>query len=332
MDIMNLLESIKIGHLIGKYLTGKESNEELGHLKAWINESNDHYKLFNSLKEGKNIADSMDEFGTFNKERAWKRYMARIEILSIRKKLTLWKVAAVFFFLNKGNVSPLAINNTYTTVSTNNGQNSKVLLPDSSVVWINSGTTLSYNTNFAVSDRTVILTGQAFFQIAKNEQIPLTVKCNELNVKVLGTRFDVSAYPEERNISIVLESGSVELLDTKDKTFAQMLNPGEKAEYNIERNELSISVVDSYNYTSWKDGILIFRDEPMENVFAKLERWYNIDIEVKNEKVNQLIFNATIVNESMGEIFDLIKFSCAISYTIINSKNPKIPMKVIITK
>jgi hypothetical protein len=70
----------------------------------------------------------------------------------------------------------------------------------------------------------------------------------------------------------------------------------------------------------------------MVKVFEKLERWYNIDIEVKNYKVNQLIFNATIVNESVEEIFDLIKFSCAISYTIIPSRNPEIPVKIIISK
>ncbi len=339
---MNLFESIKTGHLIGKYLTGKESTEELGELRAWIDKSSDNRKLFNSLKEEKTIADSIEEFETYDKHYAWKRYMERLDALSLQKILIWWRYAAVFFFLiacggilaylNKETTPQLATNDSYTTISTNNGQKSKVTLPDSSIVWINSGTTLSYNSNFSVSERSIKLKGQAFFHIARNEKMPLIVTCNDLNIRVLGTKFDVSAYPEDRNISVVLESGSVELLKSGDQSSLQMLKPGEKAEFDTQHQELSISKVKSYNYTSWKDGILIFKDEPMEKVLEKLERKYNIVIEVKNPKVKQLIFNATIVNESIEEIFDLMKFSCAITYSIVPSKNPEVPVKVIIYK
>ena len=339
---MKLFESIKTGHLIGKYLTGKESTEELGELKTWIESNSNNRKLFNSLKEEKAIADSVEEFETHDKEYAWNRYMERIDSLSRQRMLTWWKVAAVFFFLiscggifaylTKETTSPLASNGNYTTISTNYGQNSKVVLPDSSVVWINSGTTLSYNSNFSVSERSIKLKGQAFFQVARNEKMPLTVTCNDIKVKVLGTKFDVYAYPEDRDIRVVLESGSVELLKSKDQSILQMLKPGEMAEFNTQRQELSINKVDSYYYTSWKDGKLIFKDEPMDMVFEKLERKYNIDIEVKNPKVYQQIFNATIVNESVEDIFDLMKFSCAITYSIVPSRNPEVPVKVIIYK
>jgi len=339
---MNLFESIKTGHLIGKYLTGKESAEELGKLKTWINTSDGNRKLFNSLKEEKNIAESIDEFETHDKERAWKKYMDHLDSLSHQRILIWWKVAAVFFFLiacaeifaylNKETPPELATNDSYTTISTNNGQNSKVVLPDSSVVWINSGTTLSYNSNFSVTKRKIKLKGQAFFQISRNEKMPLVVSCNDLDVKVLGTRFDVSAYPEDQNISVVLESGSVELIKSNDQLPVQMLKPGEKAEFDTKLSEVSVSKVQSSDYTSWKDGILVFKDEPMKKVLEKLQRWYNIDIEVKNPKVNQLVFNATIVNESVEEIFDLMKFSCAITYSIVPSRNPDIPVKVIIYK
>jgi ferric-dicitrate binding protein FerR (iron transport regulator) len=149
-------------------------------------------------------------------------------------------------------------------------------------------------------------------------------------VRVLGTKFDVSAYPEDKDINVVLESGSVEILQAKNQSVIQKLKPGEKAQFDTERRDLSVSTVDCHDYTSWKDGILVFANEPMENVIKKLKRWYNIDIEVKNPKVNKLIFNATIVNESVEDIFDLMKFSCSISYTIISSRNPEIPVKVII--
>jgi ferric-dicitrate binding protein FerR (iron transport regulator) len=250
-------------------------------------------------------------------------------------------MAAVFFFvvgcsglliyLARENAEP-QIAETFTTVSTNNGQSSKIFLPDSSVVWINSGTKLSYNTNFAVNKREIKLSGQAFFEVARNEQMPMTVACKDIEVKVLGTRFDVSSYPEDNSIDVVLESGSIQLQKSKDHSLIQMVKPGEMAEFNIDKRELSISKVDCNNFTSWKDGILIFKDQPMKNVLEKLERWYNIDIEVKSDKVNQLIFNATIINESVEELFDLMKYTCAINYSIIPSRNPAVPVKVIISK
>lgn len=337
---MNLFDQIKIGQLIGKYLTGKESKQENSELTEWVNQSEDNQRLFDSIIQEKNIAEAIDEYETYDKELAWKRYLEHIDSLSLRSSLVWWKIAATFFFLiscagvlaylSKSNDQPVASNENFTTVTTNLGQNSKVILPDSTVIWLNSGTTLSYNTNFAVSSRKINLKGQAFFEVAKNEHIPLTVTCNNLEVKVLGTKFDVSAYPEDENINVVLESGSIELLKSKDQSVIQKLVPGEKAEFDKQDQELSVNKVDIYNYTSWKDGVLIFKDEPMSTVFEKLERWYNIDIEVKNKKVNQLIFNATLVNESVEEIFDLIKFTCAINYTIVPSKNPTIPVKVIL--
>ncbi|HBL74188.1 MAG: hypothetical protein A2W90_17705 [Bacteroidetes bacterium GWF2_42_66] len=336
----NIHESIRAGSLIGKYLTGKESAKEKAQLKDWLNEDARHQQLFNTLKKNGNIADAMEEFGVHDKEQAWKRYTERLAALSLRKMLFRWKVAAVFFFLvactgilayiNSG-WNSLPGNESYTTVSTNNGQNSRIILPDSSVVWVNSGTTLSYNTNFAAKNRHIRLSGQAFFKVARNEEMPLTVTCNDLQVKVLGTEFDVSAYPEDQNISVVLESGSVKLLHANDKSFGYTLSPGEKAEFNVARGNLSVNKVNSYNYTSWKDGILIFEDAPMRDVIEKLERWYDINIEVKNENVYKLVFNATIVNESMGDIFDLIKFSCAVNYKIIPSDKPEVPVQVILS-
>jgi ferric-dicitrate binding protein FerR (iron transport regulator) len=340
---MDLLKSLKTGRLIGKYITGKETDEEMNQLKSWIKQSDSNSQLFNKLNDRDNIADSIEEFESYNKALAWKSYAQKIDNLHLRKINFRWKLVAIFFFLigcagifaylNKAINYKLAPDDNFTTISTSNGQNSKIILPDSSVVWINSATTLTYNTNFATRNRIIKLSGQAFFQIARNEQMPLTISCNDLKVKVLGTKFDISAYPEDQNINVVLESGSVELQHhSKDQTATELLKPGEMAEFDTKQKELSISKVDSYNYTSWKDGVLIFKNEPMSKVLEKLERWYNIDIEVTDYKVNQLIFNATIVNESVEAIFDLIKFSCAINYTIIPSKNPEIPVKVIISK
>lgn len=240
-------------------------------------------------------------------------------------------ISALFFYL-QNNFSNRGIASNYTSVIADNGQISKIILPDSSVVWLNSGTKITYNNRFAIDNREINLVGQAFFQVTKNKKIPLHVHCNNIDVKVLGTRFDVCAYPEDQDIRVVLESGIVEMLDTKLKSFRHLLNPGEMAKYNNLSGKLGVGKVESENFTSWKDGLLIFRDDPMNEVIPKLQRRYNIDIEVAQNDIYQSLFTATIKDETLEEIFKSISFACSIHYKIIKSENLSAKTKIILTK
>lgn len=334
---MSTLESTKKGEIVGRYLAGKESEDDRRELKNWLDEDEANRELFHEINNEKNISSAIELFDSFNVYAAWKKYMHTHALSSYRKTIIRWQVAAVFFFLvGCGGVIAYLTTTTgersFTTVSTNKGQNSKVTLPDGSIVWVSSGTTLSYNTNFGEKERSIKLSGEAFFEIAKNKDKPLVVDCNDLKIRVLGTKFDVSAYPEDHSVDVVLESGSVELTSGTNQSLKKQLVPGEMARFDVVRKELVVSREANYKFTSWKDGILIFRDDSMGEVLKKLERWYNIDIKVESPNINQLVFNATIVNENVEDIFDLIKFSCGINYRIIRSDNPTVPVQVILTK
>ena len=221
--------------------------------------------------------------------------------------------------------------NDYTLVITENGQRSRVVLPDSSIVWLNSGTTLSYNYNSGNS-RLVKLKGQGFFEITRDENRPFVVQSGDLQVEVLGTRFDVNAYPENEAISVVLESGSV-VLSHNQLTLDCVLEPGEQADYAVKSNEMSVHQADIEKLTSWKDGKLIFKNDPMKLVFEKLERWYNIDIEVLDEEVYSSIFTGTVINnEDYSQIFKLIEFSCPLQCRVVDGANAGEIPKVIITR
>lgn len=338
MDQLNT--TIEIGELIGKYLANKESEEELEQLKAWLKANPANQQLFDSIKTEKSICDSIEDFEKYQAENAWSNISTKIVAVSLRQNLLRWKIAAIFFFIVglgslvgyivSGYNPNRSLSETYTTISTKYGQNSKIVLPDSSVVWINSGSELSYNNSFALSNRKLKLKGQAFFQVTKNKNMPFVVESKYLNVKVLGTRFDISAYPEDKNVEVVLEKGKVEISNNKVGLKNSDLKPGEKAEFNITSEKLKINKIDSHIYSSWKEGILIFRDERMSEVIKKLERWYNISIEVKDDRINKLTFNGTIVNEGIEEFFNLVRYSCTVNYTIIPSKDPVIPVKVIL--
>ena len=231
--------------------------------------------------------------------------------------------SAMFYLGKESNPVPVDVMK-YTSVVADYGQISKVILPDSSVVWLNSGTTLTYNSNFSFSNRDLTLNGQAFLEVRKNKEIPLIVSSGVLKVKVHGTRFDVSAYPEEKKIDVVLESGSVELLHAKNTDFSYTLKPGEMAEYNLESKSLAINETGLKNYTRWKDGVLIFKDASMAEVIKKLERKFNVEIVTDNPGVYKSVFNANFKNESLTEILDYIHFSCPISYRILQEDQSKI--------
>ncbi len=338
-----ILDHIEIGEIIGKSKAGTATQNDLNKLEKWLKQNPKNAETLKFIKDEQNLTSVFESFERIDKDQSWKKLQERISTDSLKKKILQWKIAAVLIFivgiagslfgyLNSGSnkLEPIPI--TYTTVITENGQTSKIILPDSSIVWLNSGTTLSYDNNFSVNNRNVSLEGEAYFKVKRNGAVPLVVCCNELEVKVLGTEFDVSAFPEDDEILVVLEKGSIELSHIRNKFQNFELEPGEIARFDDVNNKLVVSNTDTYQYVSWKDGVLIFNDASMKDVFTKLEHWYGVEIEVENPEVYDLIFNATIVDENLEDIFHLIKYTCDIDYKIVYSHDPLIPIKITINK
>lgn len=230
-------------------------------------------------------------------------------------------ISALTFYLGKQNSLIPDSGIKYTSVVAERGQISKVILPDSSVVWLNSGTTLTYDNNYSYKNRNVDLSGQAFLQVKKNKNLPLIVACGDLRVKVLGTRFDVCAYPDENSIRIFLESGEVELTNSSNNSFDYNLIPGEIAKFDSESGKMDIKKASNEDYSKWTDGELTFVDSPMAEVIKRLERKFDIEVTVNNPNVYKTVFNANFTTESLKEILDYIHFTCPINYQLIKNKD-----------
>ncbi len=209
----------------------------------------------------------------------------------------------------------------YTTVLAENGQMSKVVLPDNSVVLLNSGSRLTYNNNFAVNNRDLKLNGQAYFDVTKDKESPLTVSCGDVIVKVLGTKFEVRGYDSEERLNVILESGSVQLLHSKKGSFDYVLEPGERADYDVITQGLTIRKMLSEEDSGWRNGMLIFNDAPMKEVIHCLQRKFDVKIFVENTEVYKSIFNAKFKSESLNEILDYIEYTCPIRYEILEKSN-----------
>lgn len=157
------------------------------------------------------------------------------------------------------------------------GEQKHLFLPDSTEIWLNAGSSISYPKAFSKDERLVNLNGEAYFSVKRNTEKPFIVKAEQLSVKVLGTRFNVKAYPNEEQITTTLTSGKVEV-DAFSR-HPQILQPNEQLTYNKQTSDISISVVNAADAESWIQGQLIFNNANFEEIFRTLERRYNIVID-----------------------------------------------------
>lgn len=215
------------------------------------------------------------------------------------------------FFLQKTGPDQLA--NQIQTIITPPGAKTSISLPDGSIVWLNSGSTLSYPTKFGDS-RPVKLIGEAYFEIVKNDK-PFVVSTSYGDVKVLGTSFNVMAYEDDNAFETTLDEGVVafKIMDTENEVT---LKPGEQIAKTT--NGYTIKRVETKYFTSWKEGKLLFNREPFPSFIKKLERWYNVKIEYNDRELDELWYTGTIEMESISEVMEMISKAAPVTYSFNN--------------
>lgn len=213
---------------------------------------------------------------------------------------------------------------TYNTIKIPYGKKFRLQLSDGTLVHLNSGTTLKYPVKFiAGENRQVFLDGEAFFDVAKDKKHPFIVNADALNVRVLGTHFNVSNYPEDAATDVVLVEGSVGMYRTNEEFDAAkntILKPGYRGSFNKENTLISTKPVITDIYTSWINGGLTFRNMTFKNIITKLERRYNVTIVNKNEKLASEKFNASFSDESIEKVMSYFNDIHGINYTIKNNQ------------
>jgi transmembrane sensor len=192
------------------------------------------------------------------------------------------------------------------------GVRTKFVLPDGTTGFLNSGSTLSYPVAFDKT-RQVELTGEAYFDVYHNEKSPFTVKTGKLNVRVLGTTFNVISYPGEATEVIILQTGKLEVLNSTGKIITE-LNPDQRLTVNHEDQTAKRSTVIASQYTGWTEGKLVFRNEDMKQVAQRLSRWYNAEIVIADKRLEEYTFHATFVDEQLDEVLKLLAITTPIDY------------------
>ena len=213
---------------------------------------------------------------------------------------------AFFFTIQKNTFSDIEIQ----TISTPLASKTNFELPDGSVVYLNSGSSLSFPGQFTGEKRLVKLTGEAYFDVKKSKQ-PFEVETSALTVDVFGTAFNVMAYKNALP-EVTLERGKVVVRSKSDDQ--RILQPGEQAVIDTLDNTISVNNVETGLFTSWINNRLIFKNEPLENVIQRLERWYNISIDIEDENLAQKRLNATIEYESISEVMELLEITLPLKF------------------
>ena len=193
------------------------------------------------------------------------------------------------------------------------GARTKFELPDGTQGWLNSGSSVKYSVSF--KQRSVEISGEAWFDVAHLKGQDFRVLTPYFDVKVVGTQFNVVAYEDEANANVILERGKVLILG-KDQTVKGELLPDQQIVFDKATRNLQKTAVDSKSYTSWKDGLLVFKNIPMAEMAKRLERRYNAEIILHGDSLKSSIFRATFLEENLDEICKMLATVAPIRYKI----------------
>ena len=208
------------------------------------------------------------------------------------------------------------------------GSISQMILPDNTLVYLNAGSELKYTEvnpknifQGKRGSRKVFITGEAWFDVSRNEKKPFVVHTPFYNVEVLGTQFNIKAYPNDDEVVATVEGGRVKVVSSESFTIkeAQTLQPGEQLVYTKNKG-INISEVNTRRFTAWKDNKLIFINMNLKELFVLLERKYGVDIEVADNMVLNYHYDSTITTETILEVLDLIAETLPIKYKIEGQK------------
>ena len=319
-------KQIEIDNLIEGYLNGILSDDDFIKLTEYIQEKPENLIHFDHYKH--NWISQTDE-----SKKSWLRLKSRIARLTILEKRiggqvllrkSILKIASVLVIgliigavVSSGMLLVRNKRGNPIVFNAPKGEKSMIVLPDSSKVWLNGGSTLTANRNFGLSNRKIELTGEAYFEVTKNKRLPFVVTAGPMNIRVLGTKFNISAYAGNEIIETTLKEGIIELSPATKGVFRKLiLHEDEMAVFEKSTSRMHVGEVDVETKLAWKNNQLIIENESYIRVFKKLENWYGVKFILENTPMTEPNYSMTIKTESLREILELISIITPINYEI----------------
>ncbi len=356
-------EQTHIWNLITRKLSGEATAEEVSELETYLKSHPEKQYAFGMLSEWWRLKEPAQA-----DERIAARFQKLRQQLQLPEKDDVeelpplrygfwprnkWAVAAValvlvgcaaFFYFSGGRFSmdpsaAIVSEGVMSQVSTSYGSKSKVVLPDGTLVWLNSGSNLTYNNRkFGKESRAVVLVGEAYFEVAHDADHPFIIHAGKINVKVLGTAFDIKSYPSDPTIQATLIRGAIEVSFANQPKKKVRLKPHQTLTVvnnamMIAGNRVNKGLAQSKNgytvnpvtvmpedstivETSWVDNKLAFRSEAFPQLARQMERWYNVNINFTDSQVKQYKFTGIFKNESLEQALKALKITAPFNYRV----------------
>ena len=326
-------ENKHIDELIANYLTEGLDKNALDELKTWIAASAENQQYFIRQREIWFSAVSREAASVYDKDKAFENFRNRVEsqkeIQSTSRRgfslSALWRYAAVVaIIIAVGCISywqgEVNVKDTFADISVEAplGSKTKLYLPDGTLVWLNAGSRMTYSQGFGVDNRKVELEGEGYFEVKRNEKIPFFVKTKDLQLQVLGTKFNFRDYPEDHEVVVSLLEGKVGLDNLLREEKEAVLSPDERAVLNKANGLLTVESVTASNASQWTDGYLFFDEELLPDIAKELERSYNVKIHIANDSLKTFRFYGNFVRreQNIQEVLEALASTEKMQYKI----------------
>lgn len=295
---------VQIDNYIKDFLDGSLEAEGHAALRQWIKEAPENRTYFHdtvAVWKAGGIVSNADNFNVekaiskFKKENKssnrinFYKYAFRVSAVAI--VFLLCGISSLFFLWQSEKTAVEAFEEYKEyVVEVPAGAKSKVTFPDGSVVWLNAGSKVKYDSSFAKESRNVALSGEGYFEVSKNEELPFVVNTGNLSVKVLGTKFNLKSYEEDSEVKVTLKEGAVRVGDFLADAAPVVLEPNQR--FTLRKADLAIQVdsVDASHIENWRNGAMTFDKVPLEEIAKELKRLYNIPIQIENDKLKRIVY------------------------------------------
>jgi len=324
-------ERDRLKTLISKYVRNSCTKEELEELFSYISQSRDNKVLSEEFLVVWNSIRPEEQLSSIDENQIFRDIETKISVPSIRQHQFIWAKAAavillalsagiIFFYLNR----PVQ-NKEVMRVSTNQlarSSHSLVKLPDGSSVLLNDNSTLDYSA-FTENKREVILTGEAYFDIARDEKHPFVIHTGKLKTRVLGTAFNIRAYPEEDDVTVTVTKGKVEV-ELENKTLG-IITPNQQISFNKQNRGTVQQQVLADSILLWKQKDLVFDNTDFEEAAVIISNRFNVTVTFSNERLKNCRFTASFLNEN--NIHQVLTVLCDVNKAAYEMKNDTIIIK-----
>ena len=306
--------------ILAAYLSGECSAEDKDKLKSWLKVDPANQKEFDLLVKA--INSSAKQNYNWDTEKLWSKIAKEAGISEKAKTMSLtqrvyespiWRIAALFLLilslpiLYTKVIQPVYKNRAMEKIVVENGQHKKVPLPDGSFVLLDAGSTFSFNKEFAGTTREVFLEGEGFFEVNSNPEKPFIVHANNALVKVLGTKFNVRAWQQNKRVKVVVAEGKVFFRNEKKSMPHEIVLTKGQLSVMQENGAPSDPVaVDIKRYLGWMDKEIIFNDAPLHEVLFQLERWFNIKFKLSDPAIGNEHLNLHIQEKPVIELVEIL--------------------------